>query len=693
MKKSLESFFAPKNVAVVGVSGNPEKLGSVVLQNVLDAGFEGDVIAVNPKHGGEKLLGVSCIENVSKAGNPFDLVVIVVPANFVNSVIDDCIKNRTKNVIVISAGFAEIGNEEAEKELASKCEENGINLLGPNCLGVIFPYQKLNASFSDGFAEEGGICFVSQSGALCTAMLDWATEKSIGFSHFVSLGNKEGISEVDILEALVDDDRVEVFAFYLESLSNGREFLELIRKVSSKKPVVILEPGKSPASAAASVSHTGSLAPNAKVLEAAYRAAGAIQVFSMREMFHILEILAYSGKKNLGKNLVVLTNAGGVGVLTSDLTEENGLNLVEISEEGRRKLREVLPEEASVKNPVDIVGDAKADRYEKALEILSKEDGIDQVLVLLTPQRTTEVEKTAEVIVRFAEKCERNIVVSFVGGEKVESGFEILEKAAVPVFEFPVDALQAMGEIIDRNDNLRVDDFSKGRRVNEIDEFFESAKKQKLSSLPQNEVDKILDVYEFDRPRSQNFQVENLNLGIEFAKDIFPVVLKLSDPDALHKTEIKGVYLNVDEPDKFSAIWKELCETIKKEGLKDATIQVQEQISGGVEGFAGMNTDDNFGKVLVFGAGGIYTEVFEDVSMRVLPVYNEKCFDKMIRETHMGEILDGARGQGFAREKVLDVLRKMQRLIMDYPEISAIDVNPILVTDDRAVCADFKVIL
>jgi len=302
---SLSSFFAPKSVAVVGVSENLDKLGSIIFQNIIEGGFEGALYGANPKLGGQKLLDKDCVASLKDIDEALDLVVIVIPGKFAEGVIDDCIANGTKNVIIISAGFSEVGNDDLEHTIAKKCADHKINLLGPNCLGVIFPHAKCNASFADGNPLPGNICFVSQSGAFCTAMLDWAAEKNIGFSHFVSLGNKVGISEVEILETLMDDDQVDMFAFYLESLAHGPEFLEAIKKCT--KPVVILEPGKSIKAAEAASSHTGSLAPNYRVLQMAYRQAGAVQVFSMEAMFGLLEMLTNHAHKRFGKNLAVVT--------------------------------------------------------------------------------------------------------------------------------------------------------------------------------------------------------------------------------------------------------------------------------------------------------------------------------------------------------------------------------------------------
>ncbi len=690
---SLSSFFNPQSLAVVGVSEENTKLGSVIFQNIIEANFSGQLYGVNPKLAGQKKQGYDCFSSIAEIPVELDMVVIVVPGKFVEAVVDDCVENKSKNVVIISAGFSEIGNVDLEQSMEKKCKDNGINLLGPNCLGTIFPYSGLNASFADGYPEKGKICFVSQSGAFCTAMLDWAAEKEIGFSHFISLGNKSDVSEVEILEHLADDDNVEIFAFYLESLSNGKRFLDLIKKISPKKPIIILEPGKSEKAAEAASSHTGSLAPNSRILEMAYQQSGAIQVFSMRAMFGLLETLTFNPHKNIGKNLAVITNAGGVGVLTTDLTESAHLKLAQFEEKTLNQLAQSLPLEANTKNPVDIIGDAKADRYRTALEIVIKDDSVDQILVLLTPQRTTEVEETAKVIGEINQKTDKNIVASFIGGTRTHLGLPILAQYNIPHFEFPVDATKVLGLLnVNHQDkaNQKTPVLESKRNKTIVKEILK-AKSQDFPSLPQDLVNQILESYDFDFPKNCGYN--DKDLGLECAQRFFPnpVVMKISAPGALHKTDVKGVILNVDTEEKFQEAWKALQHSIKVAQFKEAHIQVQEQVPQGTEVIMGVTKDPNFGHTMLFGSGGIYTEVYRDTAVRVLPCEN---LDAMIDETRIGKILKGVRGESpKAIEPLIEVMKKMQQLVLDYPEIVSIDANPVMVTDDRAVCVDFKILI
>jgi len=689
-----ESFFNPKTVAVVGVSENPEKLGAVVFKNLKDAEYKGKLYPVNPKLAGQELYGEKCYASVKDISEPIDLVVIVVPAKFTMPVIEDCIANKTKNISIITAGFAEVGNKDLEENIAKRCIENGINLLGPNCLGHISTYDNLNASFADGFPSKGNVAFISQSGAYCSAMLDWARKKGIGFSHFISIGNKAVLGEDKLLNALKDDKNTKAFVFYLESLKNGKEFLKVLKEVTKTKPVVIMEPGKSKKAQKASLSHTGSLAPNYTVLEVALKGSGAIQAYNTREMFGLLEILQYAHHREFDGQIALLTNAGGVGVLTSDLCEDNGLDIARPSDATIEKLKTVLSPEASFGNPIDVVGDAKADRYENALRILCESGEYKNILVLLTPQMVTNAKETAESIVRVSNEFKNvNIFASFIGGKRVEAGVEILNENHIVNFEYPTDATRLLGLLKSQ---------MKFRGVKEVEveikkvpqnikDAVKKAKIDNIPSLPQDVVNMIMDYYKIDYPKSGNY-IDKAK-ALSFCKKIFPssVVLKLSSPSALHKTEMKGIYLNIDSEEKFNEAWEGLWGSINKFKLEDASILIQEMICKATETIIGVNSDKNFGRVMVFGTGGIYTEIMKDTTLRILPAND---FDAMVKETKVGTILNGVRGEEAKAVKHLaETLEKIQQVVLEIPEITAIDGNPVLVTKDRAVVVDFKMLL
>ena len=689
----LDSFFNPKSVAVVGVSADPKKLGSLIFNNLQSAKYTGKLYPINTRVGGQNLYGHHSFKKVREITEPLDLVIVVVAAKFCSSVVDDCIANGTKNISIIAAGFSEIGNNALENEIAEKCKKNNINLLGPNCLGHISTYTNLNASFADGYPGKGTVAFISQSGAYCCAMLDWAEKKKIGFSHFISIGNKSDLAEDKLLSVLKDDVNTKFFTFYLENLKNGKEFLKVLNEVTKTKPCIILEPGKSQKAKAASLSHTGGLAPNYKILENAFKTAGVIQAKNTRELFGLIETLVYSHHHQFEGNVAILTNGGGVGVLSSDLCEDNGLILEKPSEATFEKLKKVLPPMSSLNNPIDVLGDAKADRYENSLRILCESGEYKNIIVLLTPQLGTDSKGTAESIVKlYSEFPNINIFTSFIGGNRVQVGIDILKAHNIINFEFPTDGIKILGLLHQQmNKTEKIAEIKSGEISQDIKDKIIKCKEEGLVSLPQDIVNMIMDYYKIDHPKHGNFT--DKERALEFCKTLFPspVVMKLSSPDALHKTEMKGIFLDIKDETQFNHSWDNLYESINKYNLTNASILIQEMIFKSSEAIIGFNTDNNFGKIIVFGTGGIYTEVMEDISLRILPT-NE--FEKMIDETKIGKILKGVRGEEpKAIQKVVDTLNKVQQIAFDLPEINAIDINPLLITKERAVVADFKIIL
>lgn len=691
---SLNTFFNPRSVAVVGVSADETKLGAIVFKNLIEAGFDGELYGVNPKLAGQELKGKKCFASVRDIPNSVDLVVLLVPARFCDAAVDDAIANGAKNISIITAGFKEVGNTELELAIAKKCLDHGINLLGPNCLGHISTYDNLNASFAPSFPSKGNVAFISQSGAYCSAILDWAEEKGIGFSHFISIGNKADLNEASLLEFIQHDENTKAFVFYLEGLKKGQEFLRVLKKVSKTKPCVIMEPGKSSKAQAASLSHTGSLAPNYRVLEIALQRSGAIQVYSTRDLFGTLEMLQYVNHTDFSGSVGILTNAGGVGVLASDLCEDAHLDLARPSEKTIAELKSVLTAEASIGNPIDVVGDARADRYENALRVMCESGEYKNIIVLLTPQMSTEPSETADAIIKLAPKYKNvNIFCSFIGGARVREGVQKLKDAKILTYDYPVDCIRLIGLMKAQMAFKGLPEVKADTKEvpSDIKNAVQKAVSEGLASLPQATMNLIMDHYGIDYPKCGNFT--DKAVALDFCKKIFPapVVLKLSAPDALHKTEMKGIYLNIDSEAKFNEAFDALTATIAKFQLKGASVLIQEMIVKATETIIGVNSDKNFGRVMVFGTGGIYTEVMRDTTMRILPAND---FDSMIKETKVGTILNGVRGEEpKAVGPLADTLAKVQRLVLEIPEIKSIDGNPVLVTKDRAVVVDFKMLL
>ena len=692
----LESFFNPKSIAVVGVSEDPKKLGSLIFHNVKNANFKGNLYPINSRIGGKILYGYQSYKSVKEIKEPLDLAVFVIAAKFCSATVDDCIINGTKNISIIAAGFSEVGNTKLEKEIAEKCAKNNINLLGPNCLGHISTYTGLNASFTDGFPKKGNVAFISQSGAYCCAMLDWAEKKNIGFSHFISIGNKAMLAEDKLLSCLKDDKNTKIFAFYLESLKNGKNFLKTLSEVSSKKPCLIMEPGRSNKAQMASLSHTGSLTPNYKILQIAFKNAGAIQARNTRELFSLIETLEYSHHYQFEGSLCIVTNGGGAGVVSTDLCEENNILLEKPSDKIIELLKKELPPMCSLANPIDVLGDAKADRYEKTLKIILESGEYKNLFIILTPQLGTQAKETAEVIVKlYKEYPNINIFTTFIGGNKVQPGIDVLKENNIINFDYPVDGINLLGLLFNRgkqgDNKMEIEIENKSINI-DIKNKIIKAKEEGLPSLPQDIVNEIMDFYHIPYPKSANFT--DKKLALDFCKKIFPspVVMKISSPDAIHKTEMKGIFVGINDKKQFESAFESLMNIITNKKLKNASVLIQEMVNRSAkEAIIGMNTDSNFGKIIIFGTGGVYTEVYDDISLRILPNHD---FKEMVNETKLGKILNGYRGEKPKNvQSVIDVLEAIQKIAFDFPEICSIDINPLMVTEDKAYVVDFKILL
>ena len=692
----LESFFNPKSIAVVGVSEDPKKLGSLIFHNVKNANFKGNLYPINSRIGGKILYGYQSYKSVKEIKEPLDLAVFVIAAKFCSATVDDCIINGTKNISIIAAGFSEVGNTKLEKEIAEKCAKNNINLLGPNCLGHISTFNDLNASFTDGYPKKGNVAFISQSGAYCCAMLDWAEKKNIGFSHFISIGNKAMLAEDKLLSCLKDDKNTKIFAFYLESLKNGKDFLKTLSEVSSKKPCLIMEPGRSNKAQMASLSHTGSLTPNYKILQIAFKNAGAIQARNTRELFSLIETLEYSHHYQFEGSLCIVTNGGGAGVVSTDLCEENNILLEKPSDKIIELLKKELPPMCSFANPIDILGDAKADRYEKTLKIILESGEYKNIFIILTPQLGTQAKETAEVIVKlYKEYPNINIFTTFIGGNKVQPGIDVLKANNVINFDYPVDGINLLGLLFNRgkqgDNKMEIEIENKSINI-DIKNKIIKAKEEGLPSLPQDIVNEIMDFYHIPYPKSANFT--DKKLALDFCKKIFPspVVMKISSPDAIHKTEMKGIFVGINDEKQFESAFESLMNIITNKKLKNASVLIQEMVNRSAkEAIIGMNTDSNFGKIIIFGTGGVYTEVYDDISLRILPNHD---FKEMVNETKLGKILNGYRGEKPKNvQSVIDVLEAIQKIAFDFPEICSIDINPLMVTEDKAYVVDFKILL
>jgi len=694
----LDMLFTPQSIAVIGAARKPGKLGHGVLRNILQCGYGGKVYPINPK--ADEILGLKCYPSVLDVPDPIDLVIIVIPNKFVPQVMEECGKKGVQGAIIISAGFRETGLEgiKLEHQVLDIAKQYGIRVVGPNCLGIISTYTPLNASFAAGMPQRGGIAFMSQSGALCTAILDWALAKEIGFSHFVSLGNKADVNEIDLLEAWEKDKNSRVIIIYMEGLSNGRKFIQVARQVTQRVPVIAVKSGNTAAGSRAVSSHTGTLAGSERAYEAAFQQTGVLRAESIEQLFDYSLAFAYQPRLR-GRNIAIVTNAGGPGIMATDALERSGLKLATLERETIERLRQGLPAAANVYNPIDVIGDALADRYSLALKAVLEDKNVDGVIVILTPQVYTQIEETAEIVGRLAAAYDKPVLGCFMGEERVGPGIKILNQHKIPNYSFPeraVGALKAMSEFWDWRQrpapqyaHFKVDK----ERVKQV---FDRVRSEGRLTLGDAESREIMEAYGLRIPRS--VLAKTADEAVSAAEAIgYPVVMKIASPDILHKSDIGGVRLNVRDAEQVRDLFDLLIYRAQRY-MADARIWgvlVQEMVSRGKEVIIGVNRDPQFGPLLMFGLGGIYVEVLKDVTFRIAPVSRQEAAE-MIDEIRSYHLLRGVRGEKPSDLKAIaDAILRISQLVMDFPEIVEMDINPLMVHEagKGAVAVDMRFVL
>ena len=694
----LEAFFRPSSVAVIGASRDPEKLGYAVLANLKDGGFSGDLYPINPK--AEEILGLRAYPTILDVPGEVDLAVIVIPYRLVPAVLEECGRKGVKAAVVISAGFREAGREglEREEELIQIAQRYGIRLIGPNCLGVIDTDTPLNATFAAGMPPGGPIAFMSQSGALGTAVLDLAMAGRIGFSRFVSLGNKADVNEVDLLEAWEDDPGSRVILIYVEGLPDGQRFMEVARRVTRKKPVVAVKSGVTRAGSRAVSSHTGSLAGSEAAYQAAFRQAGVIRAGSMERLFDYARAFAYQPLP-AGDRVAIVTNAGGPGILATDALEHAGLQLARLKPETIEQLMADLPGAASAANPVDVLGDALADRYEHALRLVLADPGVDAVIVIVTPQAMTQIEETAHVVGRTARETEKPVLGCFMGEARISAGIDVLREYDVPNYPFPERAAAALAAMVAyRRERERTLHQPERFEVDTeaVRKVLEQARSEGRVSIGDAEARAILEAYGFPVPPSR--LAATPEEAIEAAEEMgYPVVLKVASPDILHKTDVGGVKLNLRSPDDVRDAFDLIVYRATRyvPGARIWGCLVQKMTPPGREVLIGMSRDPQFGPLVAFGLGGIYVEALKDVVFRVAPFSRAEA-EEMIREIRSYALLGGVRGEPPAdHEAIADALCRVGQLVTDFPEIVELDINPLMVFDEGrgAVALDMRLVL
>lgn len=683
----LDAIFSPESVAVVGASATPGKVGHDIFENILKGGFKGTLYPVNPR--ARSVLSVRCYKTITDIPDPVDLAMIILPPKLALATVDDCIAKGVKGIVIVSAGFKEVGGIGAkiEDEIAQKCQAAGIRLIGPNCLGVINPSEnvRLNASFSARMPNKGNISFISQSGALCTAVLDFAADRGFGFSKFVSIGNKADVDELDLLRYYHKDPETDVIMIYMEQLRFRPSFIDEVKAITSGNrptPVLVIKSGKTAAGAAAAASHTGSLAGADAVYNAIFDQSGIIRVDRVNDLFDYA--VAFSSRKiPAGNRVAIITNAGGPGIIATDMTEMAGLKLAKFSSDTDWNLHQFLPPTANFKNPVDVIGDATRDRYENALETVIQDENVDCVLMILTPQSMTDAIGTAEAIVNTYVNSTKPIICSFMGVVDVSAGVEYLQKHGVPVYRFPEDAAMAMGKLYEATRWLGRSilpeydlTFDKERADAIVQTFLAEGK----TVLGEEDGQELLKCYGFDVP-AMKIATSAAQAG-EIAEEIgLPVVMKIVSPQILHKSDAGGVRVGLKTREGVETAFDEIVASARAFN-PDAEIKgilIQKMAPPGQEVILGVTKYPGFGHLLMFGLGGIYVELFKNVTFRLAPVGRNNA-RRMIRGIKGFEILDGFRGKPKADvEKLEKLLVGLSAMVMNHPQIREMDINPLFV--------------
>lgn len=681
-RPALEALFAPRSVAVVGATRSEEKLGHVVLRNILEGGYKGKVYPVNPTV--DVVLGLRCYPSVVSIPGPVEVAVIVVPRDQVASVMRDCVKKRVKSAVVITAGFREIGPEgaAAEREIVQIAREGGLRLLGPNCLGFIDTFTHLNATFAAKMPISGDISFISQSGALFSAILDMADREKVGFAKFVSLGNKADIDEIDLIDLWKQDEQSRVVIAYLEGISQGSRFIQAATDLTKRKPLVVVKSGTTAAGSRAVSSHTGTLAGSDAAYSAAFKQSGVIRVSTLEGMFDLAMIFAYQPLPK-GRRLGIVTNAGGPGIMATDACERQGIELARFTSETIEALRANLPITASVYNPVDLVGDAGADRYRVGVTNVLRDPNVDGLLVLLTPQRLTDVEGTAKVVIEAARGSGKPVMTSFMGAATVERGVDLLRAARIPNYAFPERAIAAF-EAMNRQREWMARPLGtlKTFRVKKaaVRQLLDRVREDGRESLGDIEARQVIEAYGLRPPRSE--LAGSPEESVQIAKRIgFPVAMKIVSPDILHKTEVGGVRLGLKTPEEVRAADEMIIKNARRyaPGARIWGVAVQEMVKPGKEVIIGVSLDPQFGHLVMFGLGGVYVEVLRDVSFRVAPVSPDNA-EAMVREIRSYPLLRGVRREKPSDvDSVVDAILRISQLVTDFPEIVELDVNPLIV--------------
>jgi acetyltransferase len=698
--ESFEALFKPKTVAVIGATDRENSVGLALMEN-LTSTFKGNIYPINPKR--EMLLGLKASPAIADAPERIDLAVIVTPATTVPDVIGECIASDVKSAIVISAGFKETGAKgiELERQVLEKARAAKMRFIGPNCLGVMNTRIGLNATFADKIALPGSVAFISQSGALCTAILDWSYREKVGFSHFVSVGSMLDVGWGDLIDYLGDDPGTESIVMYMETIGDARAFMSAAREVALRKPIIVIKAGRSQAAAKAAASHTGSLSGSDDAIDAAFHRCGVLRVNTISDLFAMAEVIGKQPRPK-GNRLTIVTNAGGPAVLATDVLTYHGGELATLSETSIQKLNTVLPDAWSHGNPVDILGDATADRYMDAIDIVGGDSNSDGLLVILTPQAMTQSTETARQLATRAEKFGKPVLASWMGAASVREGEDVLNNSRIPTYGFPDTAARVFDMLWQYSDNLRslyeTPNFAENDVVERehASKMIDGARGGGRTLLTEHESKELLAMYGI--PTVPTVIAKSADEAVVSAQQFdFPIVLKLHSTTITHKTDVGGVKLNLQNADEVRAAFHEIetsvCARAGEQHFHGVSVQPMVKLRDGYELILGCSLDTQLGPVLLFGSGGQLVEVFKDRALG-LPPLTTTLARRMIEQTRIHEALKGVRGRDPVDMASLEkLLVRFSQLVVEQRWIKEIDINPLVVSSEKMIALDARVVL
>lgn len=703
MIKTLQKIFRPQRIAIIGVSSDPNSVGGITLRNVVSGGFQGVVYPVNPKY--EAVMGIPCYKDIKSLPKVPDLAVICTNAKSVPGLVRDCGEQGILGIVIISAGFKEVGEEGKKLEEQVKSEVAkfpGMRVIGPNCLGIIVPGYNMNVSFAAGMPKKGHVAFISQSGALCTSALDWAAEENIGFSYFVSIGNTMDVGFGDLIDFFGQDPNTRSIILYVESISKARQFMTAARAFARKKPIIVYKAGRFPESAAAAASHTGAMASEDAVYDAVFQRAGIARVFDIGDIFNFTELMA---QRNIpkGRNLAIITNAGGPGVMATDaLISMNG-KLTRLSGETMKKLNDYLPPFWSHGNPVDVLGDAPPERFAVATKIVLEDPDVDAALVILTPQAMTNPTATANEVAKLSEHTSKPIMAAWLGGQSMREGIAIFNKHGISTYDTPEGAIRAFMTLARYSRNLDAlfetpKDFPVSFTLDREKVRQEFLKKHfpKEKILSEDVSKSLIAAYGITttQPQVAKSAIEAADIANKIG---YPIVMKIHSPDITHKSDMGGVALNIKDEDAVWNTFKNMTRSIKEKmpeaRIEGVTIQPMVNVKDATEMILGIKKDPVFGTVLLVGMGGVGAEVFQDTKL-AFPPLNERLTINMLKSLKIYPFLKGYRGSP-ARDidKLMEVIIRLSYLAADYPEIVELDINPLLVSTNDVIALDARIVI